>query len=99
RLREIPEEDVLLHGAVANVNAAFASIGHYFPGRRIDPDKAIDARLGVLILAPPSALGTPWMRRFGNYRVAMCSGWMQLRGARRRRGVDKGFVLSDHCDF
>lgn len=99
QLREIPEHKILLHGAVANVNAAFAANGHHFPGRRMELDKASDTPRGALILAPPAALGTPWVRRLGTYRVAMCSGWMQLRGARRRRGVDKGFILSDHCDF
>jgi putative mRNA 3-end processing factor len=51
------------------------------------------------VLAPPSAQGTPWMRRFGNYADAFASGWMQLRGTRRRRGVDRGFVMSDHADW
>lgn len=39
------------------------------------------------------------MRRFGDYADAFASGWMQLRGARRRRGVDRGIVLSDHADW
>ena len=51
------------------------------------------------VLAPPSAQGTPWMKRFGNYSDAFASGWMQLRGSRRRRGVDRGFVMSDHADW
>jgi putative mRNA 3-end processing factor len=46
------------------------------------------------VVAPPSASGSPWMKRFGDYSDAFASGWMQLRGARRRRGVDRGFVLS-----
>jgi putative mRNA 3-end processing factor len=37
------------------------------------------------VLAPPSAAGSTWMRRFGDYSDAFASGWMQLRGARRRR--------------
>ena len=49
--------------------------------------------------APPSAQGTPWMKRFGSYVDAFASGWMQLRGTRRRRGVDRGFVMSDHADW
>jgi putative mRNA 3-end processing factor len=47
----------------------------------------------------PSAAGSPWMKRFGDYSDAFASGWMLLRGARRRRGVDRGFVLSDHADW
>jgi putative mRNA 3-end processing factor len=53
----------------------------------------------AMIIAPPSAAGSLWMRRFGDYSDAFASGWMQLRGARRRRAVDRGFVLSDHADW
>lgn len=53
----------------------------------------------ALIVAPPSAQGTTWLRRFGNVSTAMASGWMRVRGIRRRRAVDRGFVLSDHVDW
>jgi putative mRNA 3-end processing factor len=91
--------DIYLHGAVANLNDAFLETGYNFGGNRIVAESDRKIISGGLIIAPPSAAGTPWMRTFGDYRVAMCSGWMQLRGARRRKGVDKGFVFSDHCDF
>jgi putative mRNA 3-end processing factor len=54
---------------------------------------------GSLIVAPPSAAGSTWLRRFGAASPAFASGWMQIRGARRRRAVDRGFVLSDHVDW
>jgi putative mRNA 3-end processing factor len=50
-------------------------------------------------VAPPSVLGSPWARHFGDFSDAFASGWMQLRGARRRQGVDRGFVVSDHADW
>ena len=53
----------------------------------------------ALVVAPPSVQGSVWARRFGDAGDAFASGWMQLRGARRRRGVDRGFVLSDHADW
>ena len=53
----------------------------------------------ALIIAPPSAAGSAWIKRFGDYSDAFASGWMQLRGNRRRRGLDRGFVLSDHADW
>jgi putative mRNA 3-end processing factor len=53
----------------------------------------------ALVIAPPSANGTPWMRRFGAVSTGFASGWMRIRGARRRRAVDRGFVLSDHVDW
>jgi putative mRNA 3-end processing factor len=54
---------------------------------------------GALVVAPPSAHGTPWARRFGPASTAFASGWMRIRGTRRRRAVDRGFVLSDHVDW
>jgi putative mRNA 3-end processing factor len=53
----------------------------------------------ALILAPPSANGTPWMRRFGVVSTGFASGWMRIRGLKRRRSIDRGFVLSDHADW
>jgi putative mRNA 3-end processing factor len=54
---------------------------------------------GELILAPLMARGTPWMRRLGDFSDAFASGTMRVRGARRQRNVDRGFVLSDHADW
>ena len=51
------------------------------------------------MLAPPSAAASPWLKRFGDYSDALASGWMQLRGNRRRRGLDRGFPLTDHADW
>jgi len=53
----------------------------------------------ALIIAPPSAQGSAWMRRFGKLSMAFASGWMSIRGARRRRTLDRGFVISDHGDW
>jgi putative mRNA 3-end processing factor len=54
---------------------------------------------GALVLAPPSAQRSPWMRRFDPCRTASASGWMAIRGTRRRANLDRGFVLSDHADW
>lgn len=54
---------------------------------------------GQLVLAPPSARGTPWMRRLGELSDGLTSGVMRVRGVRRQRGYDRGFVLSDHADW
>jgi putative mRNA 3-end processing factor len=59
----------------------------------------LKADVPPLIIAPSSASGTPWLCHFGEQSTAFASGWMQLRGAARRHGVDHGFVLSDHCDW
>ena len=60
---------------------------------------AEDAPAGALILAPPMASGAPFLRRFGRVSTALASGWMRIRGTRRRRSLDRGFVLSDHADW
>jgi putative mRNA 3-end processing factor len=52
-----------------------------------------------MVVAPPSAADTPWLRKFGDISTAIASGWMQIRGTRRRRAVDRGFVISDHADW
>jgi putative mRNA 3-end processing factor len=54
---------------------------------------------GELVLAPLSARGTPWMRRLGELSDGFSSGLMRVRGVRRQRGFDRGFVLSDHADW
>lgn len=54
---------------------------------------------GALVLAPPSAYGTPWQRQLNPVSAAFASGWMRVRGIRRRRSLDKGFPVSDHCDW
>jgi putative mRNA 3-end processing factor len=90
---------IFTHGAVERLNQDYRASGVPLPattyaaaGRRADWSQA-------LIVAPPSAQGTPWMRRFGAVSTGFASGWMQLRGTRRRKAVDRGFALSDHADW
>jgi putative mRNA 3-end processing factor len=91
---------IVVHGAVEPLNRAYRAAGVGLPATRRLEDVADRADLrGALVLCPPSAVGSAWMRRFGESRTAFASGWMQLRGARRRAGYDRGFVLSDHADW
>src|SRR5215213_8235902 len=53
----------------------------------------------ALVIAPPGATASPWVRKFGQVSTALASGWMQIRGTRRRKAVDRGFALSDHADW
>jgi putative mRNA 3-end processing factor len=91
---------VFVHGAVDNVNKTLQDHG-LFSGTavRITPETNKKEIQGSIIVAPPSAIGTSWMNRFAPFSLGICSGWMQLRGARRRRSADRGFILSDHCDW
>jgi putative mRNA 3-end processing factor len=91
---------IVVHGAVENLNEGYRACGVRLPATRrvADTDTKADYA-GALIVAPPSAQSTPWLKRFGDYSDAFASGWMAIRGARRRRAVDQGFVLSDHADW
>jgi putative mRNA 3-end processing factor len=93
---------IVVHGAVATMNEAYRRSGVALPATlRVDEASPQQLRR-CLVVAPPSAQGSPWSRRFsrgGEASDAFASGWMQLRGARRRRNVDRGFVLSDHADW
>lgn len=91
---------ILQHGALKNLTDAYRAQGIRLPetAQVADAEKGFDWSK-ALILAPPSANGTPWMRKFGDLGTGFASGWMAVRGARRRRAVDRGFVLSDHVDW
>ncbi|MDB5797859.1 MAG: hypothetical protein JWP36_1761 [Paucimonas sp.] len=91
---------IYCHGAVEPLNQVYREQGVALPPTLLATavnDRAAFRR--ALVIAPPSAGGSTWMRRFGDYSDAFASGWMKLRGARRRRAVDRGFVLSDHADW
>jgi putative mRNA 3-end processing factor len=91
---------IVCHGAVAPLNRVYREAGVRLPATLSTADMSSKAMYSnALVIAPPSAAGSLWMRRFGDYSDAFASGWMQLRGARRRRAVDRGFVLSDHADW
>lgn len=91
---------IICHGAVTPLNRIYREAGVPLPETRMVTEIGDKSDLRrALVLAPPSAAGSAWMRRFGEYSDAFASGWMQLRGARRRRAVDRGFVLSDHADW
>ena len=92
---------IVVHGAVEPLNAVYREAGVDLPPTLRVTDAGVTQALlkTALVLAPPSAQGTPWMRRFVGHSDAFASGWMQLRGTRRRRGVDRGFVMSDHADW
>ena len=90
---------IVTHGAVEALNEAYRAVGVVLPDtRRIDDVPKADMKRAIAI-APPAVQGSAWARRLGEPSDAFASGWMQLRGARRRQGVDRGFVLSDHADW
>ena len=91
---------ILTHGAIEATNAVLRAQGITLPATiHVTADINAKSHPGALIIAPPSALGTPWARRFPNASTGIASGWMALRGVRRRRAADRGFIISDHADW
>jgi putative mRNA 3-end processing factor len=90
---------IVAHGAVETLNAAYREAGVALPATQRIDDVPRDRLTRALAIAPPAVQGSAWAKRLGDASDAFASGWMQLRGARRRQGVDRGFVLSDHADW
>ncbi len=91
---------IYTHGAVENINEVMRAQGVPLPDTiRVKPTMASKEFPGSLVLAPPSALNSAWMKKFKPLSIGIASGWMTLRGARRRKAVERGFVLSDHVDW
>lgn len=91
---------IYLHGAVAPLTQDYRDAGIELPPTHRVSEAPGDEDYGrALVIAPPSAAGSTWMRRFRQPALGFASGWMRIRGNRRRRGYDRGFVISDHVDW
>lgn len=91
---------ILTHGAVEATNAVLRAQGLALPDTvQVTADTNVKDYPGALVIAPPSALNAAWARKFGPRETGFASGWMALRGIRRRRAGDRGFVISDHADW
>ena len=93
---------IFTHGAVERLTKAYRESGVDLPPTTAVGEAASGGKkawAGSLIVAPPSADGSPWVKKFEPASSAVASGWMRVRGARRRRAMDRGFVLSDHADW
>ena len=91
---------ILTHGAVEDTTQILRDQGYAIPTTtRVTAGISAKTHPRALVLAPPSALGSRWANRFGPTVEAFASGWMALRGLRRRRGLGQGFTISDHADW
>ena len=98
-IKEITDT-VYVHGAIYNTQQVLDEMGYHFLNvKRITAETSKQELKNAIVIAPPGADGTSWMKKFSLYRTGVCSGWMQVRGNARRRNADKGFALSDHCDW
>lgn len=91
---------ILTHGAVENINQCYRQSGIALPSTR-QVSAVADKKefAGAMVIAPPTADTPSWTKKFPETSKALASGWMQIRGMRRRRAVDRGFALSDHSDW
>jgi putative mRNA 3-end processing factor len=99
-LKKFTDRPVYLHGAIQVLTEIYrqAGVEMIMTLSASDQPRTYSFQ-GDLILAPPSAYRSSWMKRFSQPQTAFASGWMAVRGARRRRGYERGFVLSDHADW
>lgn len=102
-LTRFTDEKAYLHGAAVELTDIYRRQGvKMLPTEKVsveDKAKVSDIYEGALVLAPPSAAGSTWVKRFRRYEVGFASGWMRLRGKLKQKGYDRGFVLSDHADW
>lgn len=99
------DRPVYVHGAIAAGVEVYRQAGVAMAPTRLVSEAEPSARVdgtsfaGELIIAPPSAAGSAWLKRFRRAQHGFASGWMRLRGNRRRRNMDRGFIVSDHVDW
>ena len=99
-LARVTDRPVLVHGMMVPAIEVYRSRGiAMLPTQTLIDRPRGTSLAGELVLAPLSARGTPWMRRLGDISDAFASGLMRVRGVRRQRAYDRGFVLSDHADW
>lgn len=87
------------HGAVYNMHEAVRQFKNLPEITYLKADTPKEAVKKGIIIATSSAIDSPWIKRWTPYVLGVCSGWMQVRGAQKRRNADAGFVLSDHADW
>jgi putative mRNA 3-end processing factor len=96
-IRKLTDRPVWVHGMVEPFAQVYRENGVALSvTRHVGDERGL---AGELVLAPITARGTPWMKRFRRFEQAFASGLLRIRGTRRRRGFDRGFVVSDHADW
>ncbi len=99
-LTQLCDRPVYVHGAIETLNQVYRDQGvAMLPTIPTADMPRNHTYQGDLVLSPPSGHRSSWMKRFKHPQTAFASGWMAVRGARRRRGYERGFVLSDHADW
>ena len=93
-------DEVCVHSAINNLNQAISKSGIVLPkSKLITSDFNKKDIQNKIVILPPALLGSKLLKKIPNAATAICSGWMQIRGNRRWKGVDAGFAVSDHADW
>lgn len=93
-------DSILMHGAVYNMHQTLVNAGWKLPKAEYVSFETPKSKLkNAVVIAPPGAVGSSWLKKFNPYEIGICSGWMQIRGNTRRKNADAGFALSDHADW
>lgn len=94
---------IYVHSTVDKLNKEYIASGVSLPDYGSLGDLRSTAGLpllkGSMIISPPSAATSEWIKMLGDYQTAFASGWMRIRANRKSNSVDRGFVLSDHADW
>lgn len=90
---------IYTHGSIENMTRVLRAQVDFPATTLVTTSTKKEQLLGSIVIAPPSVNGSSWIRRMTPFVSASASGWMSFRGAKNRSTVDKGFALSDHCDF
>jgi putative mRNA 3-end processing factor len=92
--------NIFVHGSVWSIHQALIHEGIDLPKvQKLDAATPKSSLTNAIIIAPASTLGSPWLKKFGAYKTAVCSGWMQIKGQAKRNPADAGFAISDHADW
>lgn len=89
---------IICHQTVEKMNDAIRNSGIDLRQTELLADQKKEILNRSIIICPPGSLEKT-EKLVPGASVAMASGWMSLRGAKRRRNMDRGFVLSDHADW
>ncbi len=93
-------DEVYVHSAINNLNQTISKSGIVLPkSKLITSDFNKKDIQNKIVILPPALLGSNLLKKIPNAATAICSGWMQIRGNRRWKGVDAGFAVSDHADW
>jgi putative mRNA 3-end processing factor len=93
------DKPIFVHGALMALSQLYKDYGVDL-GEIVHVETAPKSfYAGAIVMCPPDALQTPWVRRFPDPVTAFASGWMRIRARARQRGVELPLVISDHADW